>query len=411
MKEICFNDVLFACSQALDYVEYELLGATNHHSKRVAWMGMELGNALGMCDKDLIDLVACALLHDNALAEYIATELRGMDNPEMMDIGIHCKLGERNIAYLPMATNEDGAVLYHHENADGSGPFGRTAKETPLAAQIIHLADQLDVALDLGHWEEGKSEGIQKYLSMNRNRCFSGELVDLFWDTFTLSDLSNLEGGELEMRIESRLPRRTALYSHQQFRDMATLFARITDYKSASTCRHSMGIAEKLEKMGHYYGYDAEGCMDLFMAGAFHDIGKLMVPNAVLEKPGRLTAGEYEIMKTHAEKSDGILSHIKGFETLRKWASQHHEKLDGSGYFKGLSAGDLGFEERLVACVDIYQALTEPRPYKSGLTHAVAIKMMLKMVKKHQIDGGIVADLDRVMGSRVHLSTNSHAPG
>ncbi|MDD4691688.1 hypothetical protein [Eubacterium aggregans] len=98
MKEICFNDVLFACSQALDYVEYELLGATNHHSKRVAWMGMELGNALGMCDKDLIDLVACALLHDNALAEYIATELRGMDNPEMMDIGIHCKLGERNIA-------------------------------------------------------------------------------------------------------------------------------------------------------------------------------------------------------------------------------------------------------------------------------------------------------------------------
>ncbi|SDY21150.1 HD-GYP domain-containing protein [Eubacterium barkeri] len=400
MKEICFNDVLFACSQALDYVEYELLGATDHHSKRVAWMGMELGNALGMEDKDLIDLVACALLHDNALAEYIATELRGTDTHQRMDIGIHCKLGERNIACLPMATNQDGAVLYHHENADGSGPFGRTAKETPLAAQIIHLADQLDVALDLGHWEEGKAAVIQGYLSMNRDRCFSGELVDLFWDTFTLSDLSSLEGGALEARIEARLPRRTALYSHKQFRDMATLFARITDYKSASTCQHSMGIAEKLEQMGRYYGYDAEGCMDLFMAGAFHDIGKLMVPNAVLEKPGRLTVGEYEIMKTHAEKSDGILSHIEGFETLRKWACQHHEKLDGSGYFKGLSAGDLDFEERLVACVDIYQALTEPRPYKSGLTHAVAIKMMSKMVEKHQIDGGIVGDLDRVMGRR-----------
>lgn len=59
-----------------------------------------------------------------------------------------------------MATNEDGAVLYHHKNADGSGPFGRTAKETPLAAQIIHLADQLDVALDLGHWDQRAFKSI-----------------------------------------------------------------------------------------------------------------------------------------------------------------------------------------------------------------------------------------------------------
>ena len=142
--------LLGACSYALDCVEAELVHVTSRHAKRVAYMSVCTAEKMGVHGGALQDLTACALLHDNALTQYIQEEFHG--NAESLELlqeiprlGMHCSQGEKNIRSLPFNTDISGVLLYHHENSDGSGPFGKTWQEVPLFARIIHLCDLLDV--------------------------------------------------------------------------------------------------------------------------------------------------------------------------------------------------------------------------------------------------------------------------
>ena len=181
-----------ACSYALDCIEAELVHLTNRHGKRVAYISVCMAERLGIEGSALQDLAVCAMLHDNALTQYISEEIQennisnislggstqgdkntvvdsgGMSNeseaiisengmaysPEIIKsivgsihkkIGLHCTYGEQNIKKLPFYTDVSGAVLYHHENADGTGTFGKRWDEIPLFARIIHLCDMVDV--------------------------------------------------------------------------------------------------------------------------------------------------------------------------------------------------------------------------------------------------------------------------
>jgi HD-GYP domain-containing protein (c-di-GMP phosphodiesterase class II) len=149
--------------------------------------------------------------------------------------------------------------------------------------------------------------------------------------------------------------------------------------------------------MADYYKYPTEKGVRFYLAGALHDVGKLMIKNEILQKPSRLTDAEYEQMRNHAFYTHEILSKLKGFDDIVLWASHHHEKLNGSGYPFGLDASQLSSEERLMTCCDIYQALTEARPYKDGFTHAKAMEIMRDMVIKGEIDMDIVNDTNYEM--------------
>ena len=121
-----------------------------------------------------------------------------------------------------------------------------------------------------------------------------------------------------------------------------------------------------------------------------------MIPNYILKKPAKLSDDEYEIMKQHAYYTYLILKDLKGMKNVAKWASHHHEKLDGKGYPFGLSAKQLSLEERMLCCCDIYQALTEERAYKKGFPHEKAIAILQEGVDKGEIDGDILSELDKV---------------
>lgn len=116
-----------ACSYALDCVEAELVHSTNKHTKRVAYMSVCIAMNMGIKDESLQDLAACALMHDNALTQYIKEELHNNyidiygKQKQLPQIGQHCILGEQNIKELPFNTDVTNVILYHHENADGSG--------------------------------------------------------------------------------------------------------------------------------------------------------------------------------------------------------------------------------------------------------------------------------------------------
>jgi HD-GYP domain-containing protein (c-di-GMP phosphodiesterase class II) len=149
--------------------------------------------------------------------------------------------------------------------------------------------------------------------------------------------------------------------------------------------------------MGNYYGYSRVERAELYLAAALHDIGKLATPVDILEKPGKLTDGEFSIIKEHVRITWELLKDIEGFGLICAWASNHHEKLDGSGYPFGKKAEELDFNSRLMACIDIYQAVSEERPYHPGRNHGDTMKILYSMADKGQIDGGIVKNLDSVL--------------
>ena len=124
-----------------------------------------------------------------------------------------------------------------------------------------------------------------------------------------------------------------------------------------------------------------------------HDIGKITIKNDILEKPDKLTEKEYDSMKDHAWYTYKMLHQVAGFEEITRWAALHHERLDGSGYPFGYTAKDLGVQERMMACVDIFQALIEERPYKKGMAKEQAFAIMRDMAAKNWIDGEITEKL------------------
>lgn len=401
--KIDFNDMLYALSYALDCVEHELIGVATYHSKRVAFLCSMMGKQLGFTEDQQREVMACAILHDSALTEYIEYEYHnGVDIAEQIeriDLGQHCTMGEKNIRLLPLGEECRDAVLYHHENADGSGPFHKTEEETPLYAQLIHLADMLDAGHNLSIMNEEKFKEVTDFIRNGIGILFSEQCADAFLSGFTLELACQLQTEDLDKLLRGDVPLHMQEYDHQQILDMAQMFANVIDYKSEFTRKHSQGVAQKAMEMTRFYRYDEETVTQMYLAGALHDIGKLVVNKDVLEKPDHLTHEEYKHMQNHAYYSYDILNRIHGLEDITMWASLHHEKLDGTGYPFGKKGSELNHLERLMACIDIYQALTEERPYKKQLSHQAAIDIMNSMVSKNQLDGGIVADMDARYGA------------
>lgn len=397
------NDMIYAVSQALDAVEYEFAGAVVHHSHRVAFISVSLLTAMkGTTDPmPLLSLAAAASMHDSGLTTYYRSY-----PSRLLDVNTisqtpyfkqHCIEGEENLKAVPFCDGARDAVLYHHETADGYGPFGLRAEETPLYARLIHLADVLDVTFSLGEVSMEKCDRVRSFAAQNTGSLFDRETAEAFLDIFDLDHFQMLGNGCVLGELNRSLPQKQTDMSFETLIRIADVVAKITDYKSTFTSNHSRGIAAKAERMAQSYGYSSDLCSLVYIAGAFHDIGKLYVPTEILEKPGRLTEEEFDKMKYHALATSEVLGNIRGFEQIRHWAGNHHEKLDGTGYPYGLTGDRLDFIDRLIGCVDIYQALTEFRPYRNSNGHAEAISILRGMAGNNKIDSGIVEDLNKVL--------------
>lgn len=173
---------------------------------------------------------------------------------------------------------------------------------------------------------------------------------------------------------------------------------------------HSAGVAASARKLAEIIGMSKKECRMIEIAGNLHDIGKLVVPNSILEKPGRLTDAEFNIIKEHPYYTRMILSDIDGFERITEWAGNHHEKLNGRGYPRHLSADDLDIGARIMAVADIFSAITEDRPYRKGMDRKQAMDIMDENVKFGAISGEIVQLLrdhyDEIDAARMEMSKN-----
>ena len=119
-----------------------------------------------------------------------------------------------------------------------------------------------------------------------------------------------------------------------------------------------------------------ESVRDLRRAGRLHDIGKLAISNLILDKPGKLTDDEFAAVKRHPLVTEQILRRVTRFADIADIAAAHHEKLDGSGYHRGIHGDELGLPARVLAVADIFEAMTAERPYRDPMEVAQALELM-----------------------------------
>lgn len=173
--------------------------------------------------------------------------------------------------------------------------------------------------------------------------------------------------------------------------------AKIIDNKSPFTYEHLQGVTSVAVRLGEHFKLDKITLRNLKISALLHDLGKLTIPNSILDKPGKLKPMEYQQIKSHPYYTKLILSKIKGIETIRDWAGNHHETLDGKGYPEGIPEERLCLPERIIAVSDVYQALTEERPYRKPLPESQVIEILQGMVKDHKLSPEVFSSLSAVL--------------
>jgi HD-GYP domain-containing protein (c-di-GMP phosphodiesterase class II) len=257
------------------------------------------------------------------------------------------------------------AIRAMDEHWDGGGyPEGLRREEIPLYARIIGLAQVIEI-----FWGLGGPTAALEVARARRGRWFDPELVtvlralgdrDRVWSDLKTERLSDaIAGAEPIERViaadESRLDR------------IAYAFALVVDAKSSFTYRHSDRVAAAAVAIGEQMALPPAQLVRLRRAGLLHDIGKLAVPNRILDKAEKLDADEWAIVKQHPFFSYEILARVPVFSDFAYDASCHHERIDGGGYYRGVDGDALSLHARILATADIYDALSAARPYRDAL--------------------------------------------
>lgn len=399
------NDLLLAVSNAIDFVEIDVLGVTSNHSKRVAYISLNIAREMGLSTEECYDIVALSILHDNGASEKVLhsslqgdylNKLRSLES-----VREHCNIGERNVADFPFLTDVTNIIKYHHERFDGSGFFAIKGDDIPIMAQIISFADNLDIIFNLKENYDEKEEKLLQYLTEVENQLFSTEILNTFYSLNKKNKFKlNLQDEFIDNALMSNLPTLTKKLNYKDIRDITKILSKIIDCKSKFTAMHSFGLSNMVSQMANYYNKSEEETLKLIVAANLHDIGKLAIPNSILDKPGKLSKEEFDIIKTHSNYTRTCLEPLDGFKDIIEWASNHHEKLNGTGYPNGITGDKLDFNSRLMACLDIYQALTEDRPYREALSHEQSMKILYEMADENLIDFHITKDIEFVFGSK-----------
>ena len=385
-------------SLALDFAEMDYLKINSNHSRRVTYIVMMIADTINLSIEDKSDLGALSLLHDNGIV-LSATQNCGRLFELLPD---HCIEGEKNITKLPLYSKHKDIITYHHENFDGTGFFQKRADEIPLFSQIIHIADCLDVKFNLNKLNHNDRNKIHDYLKENTGILFNPEIITSFEPLMNKERFwADLHFYNIDEVLNRVLPDMTFDFTWADIVKISEVFMDIIDSKSHFTRRHSKGLTEKILIMADYYNFDLDKTNQLNIAANLHDIGKLFVPNDILEKPDKLNDNEFQVIKQHTYFTKLALDKIKGFEDISKWASNHHEKLNGKGYPESYSGKDLDFESRLMTILDIYQALTEDRPYRVGMSHDKAVSILKNMANENYIDENILSDVEKVMNKKI----------
>src|SRR5688500_17977310 len=416
---IALSEIIAALSYALDITE----GQPEGHSVRTCLIGMRIGEELRLGPEQRSALFYTLLLKDaGCSANSAATcEAFGADDQEvkrswkLVDwssrwqsfvhvvknvrpggsaaararqvagfafagavgtelVRTRCERGADIARMLELADDTAEAIRALDEHWDGRGvPLGLLGQEIPLLARIAGLAQTVEIF----HSQHGL-EAAFAVADDRARRWFDPELVralrplrhdGAFW--------ARLHGGDVRQQAAALEPSDRVLVADAERLDrIAEAFARVIDAKSPYTFRHSEGVAGYAVDIGRELGFAAPELRDLRRAALLHDIGKLGVSNRILDKPGKLTEGEFAEVRRHPEFTYRILARVACVRDLAEVAASHHERMDGRGYHRGIAAGTLPRPARVLAVADVCDALAAERPYRAALPRERVLEIM-----------------------------------
>lgn len=417
-RPVQLAEILSALTFALDLTE----GARPGHSLRCCLLGMRIGFAAGLSLRDLASLYYALQLKDAGCSSNAST-MTGMlgggderllknaakltdwtrphrpDPRYLRELWRQCRPGasvaQRAQHLFRLATTprnyakdlfqqrcERGAEVAEHlqlggpvaeavrsldEHWDGSGyPHGKRGEEISPLSRICLVAQHLDSFAVA----EGPHRAVQT-LSTHCKAWYDPNLIAVvrslhkagqLWDHCRPTD--SVE--DTRKAVLARDPGMITNLTADRVDSICEAFAGIVDAKSPFTYRHSLGVMQVACAIARELGLSTATCDTIRRAALLHDIGKLAISNAILDKNGKLTETEWAAVRTHPEISGTILRRIGSFGTVALLAEQHHERLDGTGYPFGQSAADLSLESRIIAIADCYAAMAENRPYRDG---------------------------------------------
>jgi len=382
------------------FVEKGIYGIPIEHGLRVSFVSLKLAKELNLSHEEIFDLVLLALFHDSGITLHEKSAIVKKEKSNINSILIsskeHCILGEENIKYIPFFSNPKNVLLYHHENFDGSGPFGIAGNDIPIMSQIIYLVGILDHVFnfELASKNTNIKEEMLKYSIENSGKHFSPKLVNTFsrlysdwkfWDVISNKVIFE----EIDKELKDYL----VDVGYSTVLDMSSVFSRIIDLKSIFTGEHSSGLSKKMRRMIEHYHFNEIHGLKLLIAADLHDLGKVGISNDILDKEGTLTSVEFDEIKKHPTIAYECLKCFDEFEDINQWIYSHHEKLNGTGYPRGLRDTEIDFNSRLLSCLDIFQALGENRPYRDGYSKEKAFEILNDMANNNLIDKNICEDI------------------
>jgi HD-GYP domain-containing protein (c-di-GMP phosphodiesterase class II) len=306
----------------------------------------------------------------------------------------HTTLSSEFAERIGLGGEVSSALWQAYEQWDGKGPRHMRGTAIPLPARLVALAATLEVV--------ARRHGIENARKVARRQAgalYDPALAALFVEhaSFLVDGLDEAATWEAVLAIEPRLARRV---SGAELDDVLEAMADLVDLKSPYLAGHSRGVANLAGEAAGLIGLTDTERSTIRRAGLLHDLGRLGVSNAIWDKPGPLTEVERERAHLHPYLTDKMLARIPALSASREIAARHHERLDGSGYPRGLTAASLTLPDRLLAAADIYHAMTEPRPHRPALDAETAATALRAGVRSGRLDGDAVNAVLRAAGHR-----------
>jgi putative nucleotidyltransferase with HDIG domain len=419
------SEIVAALSRALDVTE----GLPAGHAARTCYLALRLADRMGLRGVMGADLFYGALLKDLGCSSNAAllVELFGADDIELKRREALTERDHLAMALLTLRTlagsNEplplrlrrlislarggadrhrieqlrcergadvarragfsDGvaeAIFNVHEHWDGLGfPQGRKGSEIPITSRIVAACAGVDVFR--------KSRGDDAAIAMLRARSGARYDPDIVEELLSACDaglLRDMAGIDVYTELARLEPQSHSYVALPEDVDrIANAFADVIDTKSPFTAEHSKRVGAIASKMAQRLSMSETDVRDVRWSGLLHDIGKLGVPNTILDKRAALDEEEFAVIRRHPVLSLEILSPVAIFDRVAEIAACHHERLDGLGYFRGLTGESLGLSARVVAVADVYEALTAVRPYRIAMAPEEALRVMDRSTGDH----------------------------
>lgn len=373
-------DLVVCITKAIDLVNPKV---TNHH-QQVAYLSYNIADAMQLSIEQKRSLVIAALLHD--VGAIALQDNLDFNEEEHIELNAHAFLGARLFEGSPILDKIANIIKYHHISWNyGEGKLYH-GEIVPMLSHIIHFADRIAILPDRNVYILSQIKTIKEFAKSGMNTSFAPEIVEAF---LKICEKEALWLDYIYQPMISMVPNDLSLESIKLTLDevvgLTKIFSQIIDFRSPFTAMHSAGVAAVGLKLAELSGLSEDECKMMNIAANLHDIGKLAIPREILEKQGKLTAEEYDIIRSHSFYTYRLLKSVKGFETIAQWAAYHHEKLNGSGYPFHLKANSLSLGARIMAVADIYAAISEDRPYRKGMPKDRAIAVLQGMANNEGI--------------------------